>query len=353
MTRGEVEAVNRLVSQGGLTTYSGETVTDELDSAFVTVDGRYAYRLDSGILRLLANTSIVLADHPDFPRVDDAQALHNPDKESVKAFYEETGWKKVAGQYVDGILFSDQRDVTAEYRRRYSERLCRHIKREGKYLLDVASGPVPDGPDTVYAQGYDFHVCIDISYAALQNARNNLGHRGLCIQGDILNLPIKDDVVDNVVSLHTVYHLPKDEQQNAFLEIHRVLKPGSNAVVVYNWGRHATLINLLILPVQVYRYLKKRLMPVRKSGRATIKSLYFYAHSPRWFKTQAWPFDYELHVFRSLNTAFLKVYIHHWLGGRALLSLVYRLEERFPQRAAQLCYFPMFVIKKLGKPQSG
>ena len=34
---------------------------------------------------------------------------------------------------------------------------------------------------------------------------------------DVTNLPLKNDIVDAVVSLHTIYHVPKDEQRKAFM----------------------------------------------------------------------------------------------------------------------------------------
>ncbi len=49
------------------------------------------------------------------------------------------------------------------------------------------------------------------------------------------NIPMADRCLDAVISLHTVYHIPKAEQTRAVGEAYRLLRPGGKAVIVYSW----------------------------------------------------------------------------------------------------------------------
>lgn len=61
---------------------------------------------------------------------------------------------------------------------------------------------------------------------ALREGQKRLAtDKGIFILGDLTNLPIADGVIDDAVSLHTIYHIPADLQATAVDEIVRVLKP--------------------------------------------------------------------------------------------------------------------------------
>ena len=103
------------------------------------------------------------------------------------------------------------------------------------FLLDAGSGPVQYPEYLTYSQGYPYRVCADISIVALQEARRRLGGHALCVVADVANLPFSPDCFDGVVSLHTLHHLPLDEQGKAYDEIYRVLVAGRSAAVVNGW----------------------------------------------------------------------------------------------------------------------
>jgi len=50
-------------------------------------------------------------------------------------------------------------------------------------------------------------------------------------QGDITNLPFRDESVDAALAVSIHEHLPVDRQRTAFWEVHRVLRPGGAYVV--------------------------------------------------------------------------------------------------------------------------
>ena len=106
---------------------------------------------------------------------------------------------------------------------------------EGKYLLDAGSGPIQYPEYLTYSEGYQYRVCLDISIVALEEARKRIGERGLFVVADVANLPFKKDAFDGIVSLHTLHHLPAEDQNKAYFDLYRTLKTGSSMVVVNGW----------------------------------------------------------------------------------------------------------------------
>jgi ubiquinone/menaquinone biosynthesis C-methylase UbiE len=266
-------------------------------------------------------------------------------KKNVKEFYNQVGWKKENNKYVDAILFSSTKQVVEEYKKRCENRILKYINEQGDCILDCASGPVPNGKDTYYSKKYNKHYCIDFSENALKEAEKNLGGKGKYILGDITNIPLPDNCMDAVVSLHTIYHVPKDEQLKAIDELYRVLKPGCTGVIIYNFGVHATLINIISFPFQLFNFLKKRIG--KRSAHHTEK-IYFYSHSYKWFKENI-AFDFEIAAFQLLNNNILKFYIHKFLLGRLILKLVSFFEDKLPIAMGRIAYHPLIKFtKKLG-----
>lgn len=120
----------------------------------------------------------------------------------------------------------------------------KYLKTGGKYILDMGSGPIQYPEYLSYSNGFKYRICVDISFLGLKETRKKLGDKGIYLQADITNLPLIDNLVDAVASLHTLYHVPEDEQDLALQEIYRVLLPGSSAVVVYSWGSHSFIRQL-------------------------------------------------------------------------------------------------------------
>jgi SAM-dependent methyltransferase len=68
-------------------------------------------------------------------------------------------------------------------------------------------------------------VGVDVAAGLLEIARKDLpGERFFFVQGDATTLPLGDGVVDNVVMLGGIHHVP--DRAKLFGEIHRILKPG-------------------------------------------------------------------------------------------------------------------------------
>ena len=119
-------------------------------------------------------------------------------------------------------------------------------------MLDAGSGPVQYPEYLTYSNGFDFRICVDISFLALKEAQKKIGMKGIYILGDVTNIPLQDNVVDGAVSLHVIYHVPKEEQVTAIRELHRVLKPASSAALVYSWP-NSSLMKRWLFPRRIMR----------------------------------------------------------------------------------------------------
>ena len=228
----QLASVNARIAAGGVRTREGVPVTDPLPAALVSEDGRCLHRVADGIIELLAERAIE-ADGV----VPPGSGLRS-EKRSVQAFYDEVGWKKERRPPSRTPRASStpatSSSAISPLGGSASGATCRA---EGTYLLDVASGPVQFPEYRAYQEGFEHRICVDFSRLALQEARANVGENGILVQGDITRLPFADGTIDAAVSLHTIYHVPRDEQARAFLRSSIASSsPVGYAVVAYSWG---------------------------------------------------------------------------------------------------------------------
>jgi SAM-dependent methyltransferase len=289
-------------------------------------------------------------------------------KQEVQRFYDQIGWKLVSEDVYQNARYEDLRPVARQYIRDCHMRVARHLQSDGRYLLDAGSGPVQYPEYLEYSRNYVFRVCADISITALKEARKRVGEQGLFVVADIANLPFEPGSFDGVVTLHTIHHLPEAEHLRAFDELFRVLAPGSTAVVVNGWD-HSTLMAVaepLVRLGNSLRHLFDRLtgrrnqpMPEEnqprrnpaKSKKAhkfeTGKGTFTEKHDAAWVRTQVGRrMPVEILVWRSVTVRFMRSLIHPRLGGRAVLRLLFWLEERFPRFFGEKGKYPLIVIRK-------
>ena len=308
-----------------------------LDAALVTADGTLTYPIADGIICLLADGAI---GPPANGHADDHAART---KGEVQAFYDRIGWQATSeGTFEDAARYEDLRDVARDYVHDCHLRVNRHLRRPGRFLLDVASGPVQYPEYLSYADGFERRICMDLSRVALLAARKKLGDSAAYVLGDITNLPLADDSMDGVVSLHTIYHVPAEEQGRAFRELGRVLGPGRSAAVVYSWGTRTLLPRAAMLPTLALVTLERM---VRRSRGAVDEGLHFHAHSPAWFESQRWPFRHRILVWRSLSPSMTKTLVHG-RPGRLLLRSLEAAEERWPELFGRIGQYPLIVLDK-------
>ncbi len=276
-------------------------------------------------------------------------------KHEVRQFYDRVGWQKVAEGVYQNARYEDLRPVANEYIHRCHLRVNRHLAQNGRFLLDAGCGPIQYPEYLTYSQTYHRRVCLDISIVALQEARRRIGEHGLYVVADVANLPFKPGVFDGIVSLHTLHHLPLEDQVKAYHDLYRVLAADSKMVIVNGWT-DSPLMNRTNWLVKLAERIKWRLDRSRKEillekqpeaisnapGGTFIKK-----QNAAWLKSQLdGKMKYEIRVWRSVNMHFLRALIHPKLGGRSWLRFLFWLEERFPHYFGEKGQYPLVVITK-------
>lgn len=277
-------------------------------------------------------------------------------KHQVKDFYDQIGWQQIGDQLYQNAIYEDLRPVSREYINRCHLRVNRHIKQEGKYLLDAGSGPVQWPEYLTYSQGYRYRVCLDISIVALKEARKRLGQKGLYVVADVTNLPFIKGVFDGAVSLHTFHHLSLEEQKKAYWDLHRVLIPAASAVVVNGYSVSPLMLrfNRLISIAE-----KLTAKDGHKASDGVEKAPKHEQEEPQqargtfvekntydWIQNSLSGIRHEVFPWRSISVRFMRALIHPALGGRIWLKFIYWLEERFPGWFAKNGQYPMVIIYK-------
>lgn len=280
-------------------------------------------------------------------------------KQQVREFYDRVGWQMVSEGMYQNARYEDLRPVAAEYIHRCHLRVNRHLKPSGRFLLDAGSGPIQYPEYVTYSQDFKRRVCLDLSIVALQEARKRIGEHGLFVVADIANLPFKSGVFDGIVSLHTLHHLPVSEQEKAYDELYRALAPLSSAVIVNGWTdaplmrRTRWLVTLFERLGKAFARLRGRAAPaaaapaaVEKKESTPVGTYIQKMDAARLHALLAEKMNFEILIWRSVNVRFLRALIHAPLGGKLLLRLLYRLEERYPHYFGENGQYPLVVIRK-------
>jgi ubiquinone/menaquinone biosynthesis C-methylase UbiE len=190
--------------------------------------------------------------------------------------------------------------------------------------LDCASGAIPAKEYLDYSVNYAFHVCVDLTLAALQGARQRLGARGLYVNADGTWLPFKSNVFDAILCSHTLYHVPRDEQRSMLLEFHRVLRPGARCVVYYNLGEHSLVGRMLRPLLRVKRWRDRNLVQHK---------MYSHHHPLTWFEQFLGIYrSVDFHVYRLLpNQVFKYLFPSNWIFdglGNLVIPRLRKLESQ-------------------------
>jgi SAM-dependent methyltransferase len=272
----------------------------------------------------------------------------NEVKREVREFYDQVGWQQVSDGTYQNAHYDDLRPVSQEYIHNCHLRVSRHLKPNGVLLLDAGSGPIQYPEYLTYSRGYQHRVCADISIVALQEARKRIGAHGLYVVCDIANLPFTQEAFDGAVSLHTLHHLPTDEHLQAYDELYRVLAPDRQAVVVNGWAS-APLANLMDAPLELRRAWRRfrRRMQGDLVKKHEPKGTFVRKNTAGSLKRTLGPrMDFDIFVWRSVSVRWLRTFIRERWGGRTLLRLLFRLEERFPHFFGENGQYPLIVIRK-------
>ena len=100
----------------------------------------------------------------------------------------------------------------------------------GQHILDLGCG---NGRDLRYFEEKGIKVTgLDISAGQLKVVSQRSETIPLIAQGDVANLPFKDNFADGAIIVATLHHLPEPDQRiKALKETYRCLKPGGFCLV--------------------------------------------------------------------------------------------------------------------------
>jgi ubiquinone/menaquinone biosynthesis C-methylase UbiE len=268
-------------------------------------------------------------------------------KQQVREFYDEIGWQQEVDGHYQNARYEDLRPVSSEYIHKTRLRVMNGLIPTGRLLLDAGSGPVQYEEYTIYSQGYQRRVCLDLSIQALREARTRIGDHGLFIVGDLASLPFREGAFDGAVSMHAIHHLALTEHPKAYAEIHRVLAAGRTGAVVNGW--HEPLLSRLAEPlIGIMRQLSGRSAKKKKEwlNEEDPAGTFVQKMTPEWLEREIGSrMDIEIKPWRSLSTRILRWFVRPF-GGRALLRFVFWLEDVFPEFFAENGQYPLIVIKK-------
>ncbi|HVP21152.1 MAG TPA: class I SAM-dependent methyltransferase [Anaerolineaceae bacterium] len=282
-------------------------------------------------------------------------------KQEVRQFYDRVGWQKVGEGVYQNSRYEDLRPVASEYIHLCHLRINEHLHQGGRLLLDAGSGPIQYTEYLTYSETYQKRVCLDISIVALKEARQRIGaEHGLFVVGDVANLPFRSGIFDGIVSLHTLHHLPQEDQVKAYEDLYRVLAFNRSMVIVNGWT-DSPLMNrtgwLVRMADRVRWRLEKsdREILVEKKPAETLlddtpllpKGTFIQKQNAAWLRTKlTGKMEFEIRVWRSVNMQFLRALIHPKLAGKFWLRLLFWLEERFPHYFGEQGQYPLIVISK-------
>jgi ubiquinone/menaquinone biosynthesis C-methylase UbiE/uncharacterized protein YbaR (Trm112 family) len=321
----------------------------DITGGFVNENQTYFYPIIDDILILLPVYALFIG------KGEDKRGKMTFDKERVFNYYNEINYeiKNNLKIYKDSPKWVDFRDISSDYIRNSFLNARKYLNPGGKYLLDIASGPIGLKEYVDLSDNFDTRICADISVNALIQAKHNYRQRkGIFICADITNIPLKDNVCDAVLCQHTLYHIPKNEQKIAVDEMYRVAKPDTGIAIVYSLFYHSWFMNISLLPVQLYRIIRHFAGKAYVHWFSSKPRLYFYPHSLGWFKRNfSFSNNMEFFCWRSTNKYFLNIYIHEWFGGKRILNWLRKSEEKYPKFWGKFGEYPVIVIKKCLEPK--
>lgn len=278
-------------------------------------------------------------------------------KQEVASFYDKVGWQSEGDGLFQNAEYEDLRKVSQSYIARAHARVGKYLPKRGKYLLDAGSGPVQYEAYLKYSEGYEKRVCLDLSFVAMQEARKKLGDKGFYVVSDVANLPFAPESFDGIVSLHTIHHLPIEEKADAYLYMHKALKPGGSMVTVDGWGEHklAKFWEKVIALARRLRRAPKNLKPVPQAQNQADEiqkvngpaGTHVVKTSAAWFKSVIGDkIPYQIRSWRSVSVRFLREVVPDNAFGRLLLLKLSWLEDLFPRYFGENGQYPLIVFSK-------
>jgi ubiquinone/menaquinone biosynthesis C-methylase UbiE len=268
-------------------------------------------------------------------------------EESVSKFYNTMGWETEGEITEDARRWEDLRECANEYVSKCRLRVLRHIPDSGLNLLDMASGPIQYKEYLEYSKNFKKRYCVDLSSGALEKAKMKIGDHGVFLHGSFFNISLEENFFDCAVSLHTIYHIDKDKQEEAVRKLIYVTKPGNPVIIVYS--NPNTLVPLLMssLPFRLLLKLKNIFKKAdNNSKQKEDLSIYFHPHPIEWWNRFSDSSSVTILPWRSFSADIQKKLIPNNKIGKKIFDLLFNLEDRFPDFFVKHFQYPMIILIK-------
>jgi ubiquinone/menaquinone biosynthesis C-methylase UbiE len=274
----------------------------------------------------------------------------NKAEKQVLDFYNNVGWKTNFGITEDARRFEDLRESAKDYVKKCRLRILRYIPKAGQNILDMASGPIQYKEYLQYSKNFKKRYCVDLSLSALKQAKKKIKDHGVYLHGSFFDISFKKNFFDCSISLHTIYHIDKDKQEEAVQKLIDITKPGRPLIIVYTnpskilkWSSRLITFPFLILGKS--KEIFKKLIKKKEYKKYT--DLYFYGHPIEWWdRFRNSQTSVKIVPWRSLNADIQKCLIPNNKIGKKIFNIIFNLEERFPNFFVKYFCYPMIIITK-------
>jgi ubiquinone/menaquinone biosynthesis C-methylase UbiE len=260
----------------------------------------------------------------------------------VSKFYNEVGWNLKNGITEDAIRFEDLRDCAADYVSKCRMRVFDYIPSNGQNILDMASGPIQYPEYLTYSKNFSKRYCVDLSDDALEQARKKILDHGVYINDSFFNIDFEDNFFDCSISLHTIYHIQAEKQEEAVRKLLRITKADGPVIIVYS--NRNTFLSILKWPLRKLRELKNYL-----HDRIAVKQdveFYFHPHNFSWWNRFSDVAEIEIVPWRSFNSKDQKLLFPSNGFGRSMFNILYKLENKYPYFFSRYFQYPMIILRK-------
>ncbi len=260
-------------------------------------------------------------------------------EKTVHDFFNTIGWENEEGITEDARRWEDLRKHSKIYVSKCRLRLLKFIPKVGENILDMASGPIQYKEYLEYSKNFDKRYCVDLSHKALADAKYKIGDHGKFFVGSFFDLEFKKNFFDCALSLHTIYHMNKNKQEEAVRKLIKITKKGAPIIIIYS--NPNTLISKILFPLKVIRNILRKLRLIDNK-----QALYFYAHNINWwqrFKDEA---EITMTIWRSFESKHQKLLFPNNKLGEMMFRLLFKLEEKFPKFFLNNFHYPLIILKK-------
>lgn len=244
-------------------------------------------------------------------------------------FYNKIGWKKKNKHSLDAYLFEDLRPAAKEYVSNCRKKVNKFIPSKGLNMLDFASGPIQYKEYLSYSKNFKFRHCVDFSKSAIKEAKKKIGKKGKFYCKDFFSIKFKENFFDCVVSLHTIYHIPKNKQKEIVYKLLHITKKNKPIIIVYS--NPNTFLSLI-----------KKIFFKKKQK----QKIYFYCHSLKWWQQFSNIATIDIVNWRAFSAQHQKILFPNNVIGKIMFGILFMLENKFTGFFSRNFQYPIIILKK-------